>query len=221
MLTLALDLPVDRPASILLLGAHSDDIEIGCGATLHRLAAERAGASVHWVVFSAIGPREDEAKASAEEFLTGFADHRIALHRFRDAYFPQCIGEIKDSFEALKDEIAPDLIFTHHGLDRHQDHKVISDLTWNTFRDHLILEYEIPKYDGGLGDPNVFVPVTSEQCERKIDALLRHFQTQRNKHWFTRDLFAGLMRLRGLEGHSPSGLAEAFHCRKATLALGS
>ena len=219
MLTLALDLPRDRQAKILLLGAHSDDVEIGCGATLVRLAAEQSRALIHWVVFSGIGPREHEAKASAEEFLAGFPDHRIAVHQFRDAYFPQCIGEIKDIFETLKNEISPDLIFTHHGMDRHQDHKVISDLTWNTFRNHMILEYEIPKYDGGLGDPNVFIPVTNEQCEQKIDALLRHFQTQRNKHWFSRDLFAGLMRVRGLEANSPSGLAEAFHCRKATLSL--
>jgi LmbE family N-acetylglucosaminyl deacetylase len=221
MLTIAPALPRDRQANILVLGAHSDDVEIGCGATLIRLAAERSGALVHWVVFSAVGPREHEAKASAEEFLAAFADHRVTTHGFRDAYFPQQLSEIKDAFEALKSQIAPDLILTHHGLDRHQDHKVISDLTWNTFRNHMILEYEIPKYDGGLGDPNVFVPVTREQCDRKIDALLRHFQTQRNKHWFSHDLFAGLMRVRGLEANSPSGLAEAFHCRKATLAFGT
>ena len=217
MLTLNPSFASGRRPSILLLGAHSDDIEIGCGATLLQLAAERHNASVHWVVFSAEGERGREAKASANEFLGGFADPCITLHEFRDAYFPQCIGEIKDAFESLKQRFSPDVVFTHHGNDRHQDHRIISELTWNTYRDHLILEYEIPKYDGGLGDPNVFVPVTTEQCERKIDALLRHFQTQGNKHWFSRDLFAGLMRVRGLEGHSPSGLAEAFHCRKANL----
>ena len=219
MMTLAFDLPRNRQANILLLGAHSDDIEIGCGATLVRLAAEQSAAQVHWVVFSAEGPRENEAISSAEEFLAGFADHRVVTHQFRDAYFPQQISEIKDVFELLKEQVSPDLVFTHHGMDRHQDHRVISELTWNTFRDHMILEYEVPKYDGGLGDPNVFVPVTREQCDRKTSALLRHFQTQRNKHWFSSDLFAGLMRVRGLEGNSPSGLAEAFHCRKATLAL--
>jgi LmbE family N-acetylglucosaminyl deacetylase len=211
--------PGARP-QILFLGAHSDDIEIGCGATVLNLARQMPKASVHWVVFSAAGERGGEAKASADAFLSGFADARVELHEFRDAYFPQSFAELKDAFEALKAQAAPDLIFTHHGQDRHQDHRVVAELTWNTFRDHLILEYEIPKYDGGLGDPNVFVPADAQTCARKFDNLLRFFQTQKNKHWFTDDLFSGLMRLRGLEGRSPSGMAEAFHCRKLSFGFG-
>jgi LmbE family N-acetylglucosaminyl deacetylase len=217
MRSVGLPVPVEDELRVLALGCHSDDIEIGAGGTLTQLQ-ERYGGRLHvrWIVFSAHGPRRDEARASALELLAP-APVEIDVHSFRDGYFPYTGAEVKDVFEALKAEPAPDLIFTHHRHDLHQDHRLLCELTWNTFRDHLVLEYEIPKYDGDLGNPNVFVPVTEAQCRRKVDILLRHFGSQRSKHWFTEDLFLGLMRLRGAECRSPTGYAEAFHGRKLLL----
>ena len=202
---------------LLCLGAHADDIEIGAGGTLLRLLSENPTLMVTWVVFSASGLRADEAQASAAAYLAGAAERRVVVKEFRDGYFPWDGAAIKDVFEQLKALPAPDLSLTHEGGDRHQDHQVISELTWNTFRDHLILEYEIPKWDGGLGAPNVFVPLDEAVRLRKVELLMTHFATQRAKRWFTPDTFHGLMRLRGVECHAPSGHAEAFHCRKACL----
>jgi LmbE family N-acetylglucosaminyl deacetylase len=167
-------------------------------------------------VFSASGDRAREARASAEELLDGVASAEIVLHEFRDGYLPYLGPPVKDSVEAMKD-FAPDVIFTHQRHDLHQDHRLISELTWNAFRDHLVLEYEIPKYDGDLGSPNVFVPLDEATCRRKVDVLMRHFGTQRSKRWFTEDVFMGLMRLRGMESGSASGFAEAFYGRKVVL----
>lgn len=203
--------------SVLLLGAHCDDIEIGCGGSILRLAEEYAGLEVHWVVFSSDPIREREARNSAAAFLDGVADPDIRILEFRDSYFPYAGAEIKECFQRLSGEFQPDLIFTHHGKDLHQDHRVISELTWNTFRDHLILEYEIPKYDGDLGSPNFFVPVSEPQCARKIQCLLDNFETQRQKSWFTESTFRATMRLRGIESNAESGYAEGFYCRKAVL----
>jgi LmbE family N-acetylglucosaminyl deacetylase len=202
---------------ILLLGAHSDDIEIGCGATISRLSEEAPDAEVRWVVFSAIGPRQREARESAKDFLAAFATTNVELHEFRDAYFPDQFTAIKNEFEQLKTNFTPDLVFTHVREDMHQDHRLISELTWNTFRSGLILEYEIPKYEGDLGNPNLFVAISPEQLESKVEKLFRHFGTQRHRQWFSRELFTGLAHLRGLHGGSPSGLAEAFYCRKALI----
>ena len=215
MLKLIPDFSSQQQPCILFFGAHSDDIEIGCGATVHHLANEHANAKIHWVVFSAEDVRLKEATTSAEDFLSLFVERNIEVHAFRNAYFPASFDQIKDTFEELKSRISPDLIFTHHKGDLHQDHRIIGELTWNTFRDHLILEYEVPKYDGGLGDPNFFFPVSHDLGKLKIEKLLRHFGTQNGKQWFSPDLFSGLMRLRGVEGASPSGFAEAFYCRKA------
>lgn len=198
---------------VLALGCHSDDIEIGAGGTMLRLHEAYGDLEVHWVVLSAHGPRRDEARASADDLLPGAA-LTVDLHEFRDGYFPYEGGRVKDVFEALKAAPMPDLILTHHRQDLHQDHRLVCELTWNTFRDHLILEYEIPKYDADLGQPNVFVPVTEAHARRKVEVLLRHFGSQRSKHWFTEDLFVGVMRLRGSECRSPTGYAEAFHGRK-------
>ena len=217
MLNLIPDLSATQQPCILFLGAHSDDIEIGCGATVLRLANEFAGAKILWVVFSADDARLQEANTSAEDFLSAFADRNIEVHAFRDAYFPSSFEQIKDVFEELQHRISPHVIFTHHKSDLHQDHRLIGELTWNTFRDHLILEYEVPKYDGGLGDPNVFMHVSDDLRKQKLDKLHRHFETQKDRPWFTGDLFSGLMRLRGVEGASPTGFAEAFYGRKASL----
>ena len=202
---------------MLALGCHADDIEIGAGGLLLRLQETRPRLAVHWVVFSALGARRDEARSSAEDLLDRVGSLQVDLHEFRDGYFPYVGAEVKDVFEALKDSPAPDLILTHHRQDLHQDHRLVCELTWNTFRNHLVLEYEIPKYDGDLGRPNVFVPVSEEHCRRKVGVLMEHFGTQRDKHWFSAELFLGLMRVRGVESRSATGYAEAFHGRKVVL----
>src|SRR5687768_604613 len=171
------------PLRILALGAHCDDIEIGCGGTMLRLAAERPELEVWWVVFASTPTRAGEARASATEFLAGFSRSRFLVHEFRDGYLPYEGAAIKEIFEKLKHEYTPDIVFTHFRDDRHQDHRLISELTWNTWRNHLILEYEIPKYDGDFGSPGVFAPLTAAMVDRKIDLILRHFQTQSDKHW--------------------------------------
>jgi LmbE family N-acetylglucosaminyl deacetylase len=217
MFRLSLGQDGTAPLRVLCLGAHSDDLEIGCGGAMLALVASGRPVSVHWIVFSASQVRAEEAEASAREFLAGAAATDVRVERFRDGFFPYVGTEIKEYFEALKPQCAPDLIFTHFRDDRHQDHRTISDLTWNTFRNHLILEYEIPKYDGDLGAPNTFVHLEEDVCRRKVAALTRVFQTQRNRHWFTDDTFFSLLRLRGIEAGSPTGYAEAFYSRKAVL----
>jgi LmbE family N-acetylglucosaminyl deacetylase len=208
----------DAPVrSVLALGAHADDIEIGCGATLLALMRTHA-LDVTWVVLGADGVRETEARASADSFLAGARTSSVVCHRFRDGFFPYVGGEVKDVFETLKAEVEPDVILTHTRHDLHQDHRLVCELTWNTWRNHLILEYEIPKYDGDLGSPNVFLPVAREDAEEKIRLLASMFESQREKHWFDDELFRGLMRLRGMEARSPTGYAEAFHARKLVLA---
>jgi LmbE family N-acetylglucosaminyl deacetylase len=206
-----------RPLSVLCLGAHSDDIEIGCGATLLRLLAECPGSRVHWVVFSADDDREVEARASAADFLVDAAEWSVDVHRFRESYFPYAGDPIKDAFEQLKGAVTPDLVFTHRRDDEHQDHRMLAQFTWNTFRDHLVLEYEIPKYEGDLGQPNVFVPVGAETAARKVDLLMHHFGTQRSKRWFRPETFRATMALRAIECNAPAGWAEAFHVRKLML----
>jgi LmbE family N-acetylglucosaminyl deacetylase len=200
---------------VLCLGAHSDDIEIGCGGTLLKLIQQLPELEFYWFVFSAKGLRSTEARRSAREFLRGAKQSRIQLRDFRESYFPSQWAAIKEAFEELKVRFEPDLIFTHHRDDRHQDHSILSDLTWNSFRHHLILEYEIPKYDGDLGQPNLFVPLDEKICQAKISALLRNFKSQTSKHWFTTDTLSGMLRIRGVE--CAAGNAEAFYCRKLIL----
>src|SRR3954467_13886483 len=207
------------PKRILALGAHADDIEIGCGGTILRLLEENSATDVHWVVFGASGQRRTEAPQSANRFLANARRKEIVVKEFRDGYFPYIGDEIKDLFEDLKRQFLPDLILTHRREDLHQDHRVISELTWNTFRDHLILEYEIPKYDGDLGSPNLFVHLDAATGRRKTNHIVQLFQTQHNRHWFTEDTFLALMRLRGIESGAPDGYAEAFYCRKTVLAV--
>ena len=204
---------------ILCLGAHSDDIEIGCGATILQLAAQHPRPQFRWVVWSAAGTRETEANRGARSFLGVAASKAVRVHAFRDGYFPAQFAEIKDAFESLAREFQPDIVFTHARDDRHQDHRVVSDLTWNTFRNQLILEYEIPKWDGDIGQPNVYVPVSAAVARRKVRALLSTFGTQRSKDWFSEETFLGLMRLRGMECRASAGSAEAFYARKVALAL--
>jgi LmbE family N-acetylglucosaminyl deacetylase len=209
----------DAPLQVLCLGAHADDIEIGCGGTVLDLLAKRPDTQVHWVVLSACGVREREATASAERFLAGAREKDVVLREFRDGYFPYSGNDIKDFFEGLKSEVSPDLVLTHYRHDLHQDHRMVSELTWNTFRDHLILEYEVPKYDGDLGVPNLFAPLDSTICDEKIAAILDGFSSQRGHYWFTDETFRALLRLRGVEARSETGYAEAFFARKVVLGL--
>lgn len=217
MRALTLDPAGQAPTRILAIGAHSDDIEIGCGGSLLRLIAEGAGCEVRWVVLSGGEERAREARASAADFLAGAARAEVLTAGFRDGFFPYQGAAVKEYVETLARDFVPDLIFTHARHDAHQDHRTVAELTWNTFRNHLILEYEIPKYDGDLGAPNTFVRLDEAVCRRKVDALMRHFATQRGKHWFTPDLFLGLMRLRGMEANSPTAFAEGFYSRKIVL----
>jgi LmbE family N-acetylglucosaminyl deacetylase len=203
------------PEQILVIGAHSDDIEIGCGGTLLRLIREYPSSTIHWVVLSAKGERESEARQSAGQFLAGAAHSHVECRAFRDGFFPYTGGEIKDVFEQLKNTLTPDVIFTHYHADAHQDHRIVNELTWNTWRDHLILEYEIPKYDGDFGNPNLFVEVDDELARRKVTILQSSFVSQRTKRWFTDDTFLGLMRVRAVQAGVQSRYVEAFYVRKA------
>jgi len=215
---LALTLPEKKsgPLKILCLGSHSDDIEIGCGGTILRLLSGQSEIEVAWVVFGSSNKRDQEARDSADRFLVQAKKKNVAVKNFRDGFFPFEGAQIKDYFEELK-AVSPDLIFTHNRKDAHQDHRLIAELTWNTFRNHLILEYEIPKYDGDMGQPNLFVPLEQEIYEKKVRYIVEAFETQRSKQWFGKDTFLALMRLRGMECVAPSGYAEAFYCRKLVL----
>jgi LmbE family N-acetylglucosaminyl deacetylase len=216
MLTLNFSKDSHTPLRILCLGSHSDDIEIGCGGSLLRLLSSYTNLEFVWVVFSSTVEREREARTSAELFLKGAKQAEIIVKDFRDGFFPFLGSEVKNFIEGLK-ATSPDIIFTHNRKDAHQDHRLIAELTWNTFRNHLILEYEIPKYDGDLGQPNFFVPLEYDVYQRKIRYITEAFETQRTKQWFEPETFLALMRLRGMECVSPSGYAEAFYCHKLVL----
>lgn len=220
-LRLALGAHGQHELRLLCLGAHPDDIEIGCGGIVLSLLDARPDVQVHWVVFGAEGIRADEARTSATRFLGSAARSEVEVLGFRDGFFPSQSAQLKEWFEELKQRVEPHLILTHREADRHQDHRTVSELTWNTFRNHLVLEYEIPKYDADLGQPNVFVPLAPETRARKVELLLHCFASQRGRSWFTADTFDSLMRLRGIECASPTGFAEAFHARKLTLGFGS
>ena len=203
--------------SVLCLGAHSDDIEIGAGATLLTWLDQGICLDVHWCVLSGSGERKQEAKASAAVFLAAAADRKIEIMNFRVSFFPEQGEQIKVWFESLKDRVDPDVIFTHREDDAHQDHRQVARLVWNTFRDHLILEYEIPKWDGDMAKPNLYVPVSAAVIQRKVDLLMAHFGSQRSKDWFDAETFLGLARLRGMECRAHERYAEAFLARKISL----
>jgi LmbE family N-acetylglucosaminyl deacetylase len=217
MISLNLTRRTAGPLTVLCLGAHADDIEIGCGGTLLKLIEQRPDIIVHWVVFSATPPRAREAKRSAGIFLKGAAAKNVVIKNFRDSYFPFMGDRIKKFVAQLGRDVSPDLIFTHHRKDLHQDHRLLAELTWNAFRNHLILEYEIPKYDGDMGAPNAYVHLTKDMAQKKVRRICEQFQTQTTKQWFSEDTFLALLRLRGIESNSPSKYAEAFYCHKALL----
>ena len=203
--------------TVLCIGAHCDDVEIGCGGTLLELQAQHPQAAFHWAVFSSEDGRGAETRDAARQLIANPQALTLDIHDFRASYYPAQWAEIKDRLEALKAHVKPDVIFTHGLADRHQDHRVLAELTWNTFRDHLVLEYEIAKYEGDLGQPNLYVPVALPRVERKLAVLMSSFPSQRSRAWFSEDTFRGLMRLRGVECNSPSGFAEGFHARKLRL----
>lgn len=213
MLKFRLEQKPDSAYKVLCLGSHCDDIEIGCGGTILKLIKNYSNIEFYWVVFSANTQREQEAYDSANKFLKD-VKAKVLIKKFRDGFLPFNGIEVKEVFEQFKQEFTPDIIFTHYRHDLHQDHRLISDFTWNTFRNHLILEYEIPKYDGDLGKPNFFVHLDEEICQNKIKCILNSFQSQKEKQWFTEDTFLSLLRLRGIESNAPDKYAEAFHCRK-------
>lgn len=218
MLDLALGLPAEEPLRLLCLGAHADDIEIGAGGTVRRLIADRPErVDVRWVVFSASEERAEEARASAEHFARGARELSVQVEAFRESYFPGQWSAVKDCLHAVAAEFTPDVVLTHHPRDLHQDHRTLGELSWNAFRDHLVLEYEIPKYDADLGQPSVFVPLPEEVVEDKLAALPRLFPSQATKPWFDTETFRATLRLRGLECNSPTRYAEAFHARKLRL----
>jgi len=216
MLTLSLEPRGKRPLEVLCIGAHCDDIEIGSGAALMRLAGERP-LNVTWAILCSDATREREARRSAQLFLRQTRMNRLLIESFRDGFLPAQWAGVKERFEALKQLPRPDLIFTHERDDRHQDHRIACELTWNTFRDHVILEYEIPKFDGGLNQPNLYIPVDAKLVERKWRQLARAYRTQAGRPWFTEELLRGMMAVRGVECRAPSGFAEAFYARKLTL----
>jgi LmbE family N-acetylglucosaminyl deacetylase len=217
MISLAMNARDANALTVLCLGSHSDDIEIGCGGTILRLAEQYPGCVFHWIVFSTHGVRQAEAQQAALLFAGSGRLRGPLLKSFPDGFMPFVGAEVKAVFEELKQAVSPDVIFTHNRKDAHQDHRLVAELTWNTFRDHLILEYEVPKYDGDLGQPSLFVPLQEEVSQKKVRYLMDAFQSQHGKRWFQEETFFSLMRLRGMECNSPSGYAEAFYCRKLVL----
>jgi len=217
MLKLELSRQKGGSLKVLCLGAHSDDIEIGCGGTILKLIQQYRSLAFYWVVLSSDERRKKEAEKGARAFLADAKRKTVMIKEFKDGFFPYIGGEIKEYFEELKRKVDPDLIFTHYHLDLHQDHRLVAELTWNTFRNHLILEYEIPKYDGDFGKPNVFVQLDEAICRKKVQHILNNFETQAENHWFTEETFLSILRLRGIESNSPSGYAEAFYSRKIVL----
>ncbi len=199
---------------VLCLGAHCDDIEIGCGGTILRLVESLEDIIVYWIVFSSDELRSQEAVRSARDFLKYSKMNNIIIKSFKDGFLPFFGIDIKEYFDNIKKEFSPDIIFTHHRDDLHQDHRLISEMTWNTFRDNFILEYEVPKYEGDLGHPNFFVNLDDIVCKNKIQHIINNFKTQSEKYWFREETFMAMLTLRGVESKSPTKYAEAFHCRK-------
>lgn len=217
---LGLSLPnTDEPLKVLCLGAHCDDIEIGCGGTILELTASRE-IDCTWVIFCSNDVRAAEAKECAEKFLQNAKHKNIIIKDFRDGFLPYVGYDVKDFFEEIKQQVSPDLIFTHYRHDKHQDHRLVSELTLNTFRDHLILEYEIPKYDGDMGQPNLHMSISGDGVDTKVKNIYRAYLTQHGKKWFDENLFRSLMRIRGMEANSPSFYAESFYFHKGIINLG-
>jgi len=216
MLKLTFERGQNEELRVLCLGAHCDDIEIGLGGTIIKLIEDFPNIFFYWIIFSSDKTRAEEALESANVLLSRVKEKQIVVQGFKESYFTFIGAEIKEYFDQIRREIFPELIFTHYRNDLHQDHRLISELTWNTFRDHLILEYEIPKYDGDFGSPNLFISLEEATCQKKIQHILAYFKSQNTRQWFDQEAFLSVLRLRGIESNSPSKYAEAFYCRKMT-----
>ncbi len=201
---------------VLCIGAHSDDIEIGCAGALIEWSRQYAGLEIYWVVLSTTGDRAIEARKSVRTLL-GRSVKEVVLGQFTDGHLPSQYSDVKDFLAQVRSSFEPDIVLTHRIEDRHQDHRLIGEATWQTWRNQLILEYEIPKYEGDLGQPNVYVPLSRRTAGRKVQHLIKHFGSQRSKSWFTKPVFEGLMQIRGIECRAPSGFAEGFYARKVVL----
>jgi len=206
-----------EPLILLCLGAHSDDTELGCGGAILTLLEQHQGSRVVWTVFSGTAERAGEARQGAARLLAAAGKSEVSVLGFRDGFSPSEIAGIKETFEALKKHASPDVVFTHYNRDSHQDHRILSELTWNTFRNDLILQYEIPKYDPDLGNPNLLVPLERATAAAKGAVLMETFANQRDRTWFEPSTFNGLMRLQGMQCAAPSGLAEGFYAPKLCL----
>lgn len=217
MIGLDFGVPPDQPLRLFCLGAHSDDIEIGCGGTIRRLVNRPGGLECRWMVFSGTPERAEEARRAAADLLDGALAASIDVLDFRESYFPYDGAAVKDAVQDAARAFTPHVVLTHYRDDRHQDHRVLSDLAWNAFRDSLVLEYEIPKWDGDMGRPNVYVPIGPDDAQRKITTIMERFATQGSKAWFDEETFWALLRIRGMECNSPSRFAEAFYGRKVLL----
>ena len=214
MLPLTFGTEIRSALEVLCIGAHCDDIEIGCGGTVLAIQRRYARCKVHFLVLTSTPARRAEATAAAKALVKRSARGQVRICEMPDGLLPAHFVAVKAEFERMKKMVNPDLVLTHHALDRHQDHSLISHVTWQTFRDHLIWEYEIPKFDGDLVTPNMYVPLPSALAARKIALVMRTFSSQLSKPWFKAENLEATMRLRGLESRSRSGYAEAFHCRK-------
>ena len=206
----------DRPMRVLALGAHADDIEIGAGGLLIELAAGRPGLEVDWVVLSGDEERAAEARASAAGLLGDGVHLNLELYAYRERFFPQ-LTELKERFDDLAGRLDPDVVIAPRLEDRHQDHRTVAEYVWQSFRDHLVLEYEVPKYEGDLGHPNVYVPISAATADRKIEHILASYPSQADRRWFSDGTFRAVLRLRGVESNASSGYAEAFTARKVVL----
>lgn len=217
MKNLQLDLCSSSTPTVLCLGAHCDDIEIGCAATVQQIARSVADVRIDWVIFSSTKERRIETEKAAERIAGPTSNLKLHFFDFRDGFLPYAGSAPKEQLRDLSIEWSPDVVFTHYSDDAHQDHRLVSEITYNVFRNHLILEYEIPKYDGDIGRPNVFIPLTKDDADEKIEILLDSFPSQANKHWFTDETFRSMLRLRGIESGRENIYAEAFYCRKLGL----
>ncbi len=214
MLGLELAKPDGRPLSVLVVGAHPDDIEIGAGGTLLNLSDSQPGLRVHYVVLTGTPQRQEEARAAAESFLSG-ADLTVDLHALPEGRLPAVWADVKDVLEDVARTCAPDLILAPSSHDAHQDHRTIGEIIPTVFRDGLSLSYEIPKWDGDFGRPSLYVALSSQTARRKVELLHKCYPSQSARDWWDDEVFLGLARLRGMECRA--GYAEGFTCSKATL----
>jgi LmbE family N-acetylglucosaminyl deacetylase len=213
MLPLQLGAPAGRPLSVLAIGAHPDDIEIGAGGLLLTLAPSRP--EIRYVVLTGTPERHLEARNAARAFMPE-ADLTIELSDLPEGRFPAVWHRVKEALEGIARSFSPDVIIAPSPADAHQDHRTIAEIIPTVFRDQLYLAYEIPKWDGDLGRPSMYVPLTAETARRKVELLHKCYPSQRGRDWWDDEVFLGLARLRGMECRAP--YAEAFTCMKSVIA---